>query len=55
MNLYSPPTNRGRTRSVDDVHHRTADQARGGANAAAKACRHGARQAARQAIRNSDT
>lgn len=47
MRPYSPPSNRGRTRAGDDIHHRTADQPRTAARHAAKAARHGARQAAR--------
>lgn len=45
MHPYAPPTNLGRTRSIDDIHHKTADQPRSDAKKAAKAARHGARQA----------
>jgi len=44
MKPYAPATNLGRTRAQDDIHHRTADQPREAAVAAAKAARHGARQ-----------
>lgn len=48
MKAYSPNTNKGRTVGVDDVHHKTADQPRRAANAAAKALRHAARQDAKK-------
>lgn len=48
MKAYSPATNRGRTVGGDDVHHKTADQPKRAANAAAKALRHAARQAAKK-------
>jgi hypothetical protein len=48
MKPYAPPTNIGRTRAVDDIHHRTADQPRADAKKAAKAVRHAARQAGKQ-------
>lgn len=48
MKPYAPPTNIGRTRAVDDIHHRTADQPRADAKKTAKAARHGARQAGKQ-------
>ncbi|MBK3779874.1 hypothetical protein G3A43_06375 [Paraburkholderia aspalathi] len=44
MKPYAPGTSKGRTVAVEDVHHRTADQPREAANAAAKALRHSARQ-----------
>lgn len=44
MRLYSPNTNKGRTVGCDDVHHKTADQPKRAAQAAAKALRHAARQ-----------
>lgn len=43
MKPYTPPTDRGRTKAVDDIHHRTADSGRNRAPAA-KAQRHAARQ-----------
>ncbi len=50
MKPYSPQSNKGRTVSVDDVHHKTADQSKQAANAAAKSLRKAARQeGARQA------
>lgn len=48
MKPYAPTTDTGRTRAVDDVHHRTADQPRRAAKASAKALRHAARQQARK-------
>lgn len=48
MKPYTPPTNIGRKRSVDDIHHKTADQPRIEAKKTAKAARHGARQAAKR-------
>lgn len=44
MKPYSPATNKGRTVAGDDVHHKTADQSRTAANAAAKSLRKAARQ-----------
>lgn len=44
MKPYAPRNNKGRTVAVDDIHHRTADQPKAGAVAAAKAMRHAARQ-----------
>ena len=50
MKPYSPQSNKGRTVSGDDVHHKTADQSKQAANAAAKSLRKAARQeGARQA------
>lgn len=49
MKPYAPPTNLGRTRSVDDINHRTADQPRVSAKKSAKVARHGARQAGKKA------
>ncbi len=48
MKAYSPNTHKGRTVGGDDVHHRTADQPKRAANAAAKALRHAARQVAKK-------
>lgn len=53
MKAYSPSTNKGRAVGVDDVHHKTADQPKRGANAAAKALRHAARQEAKKQARAS--
>lgn len=44
MKPYAPQTNKGRTVSVDDIFHRTADQPRHDRIAAAKSAAHGARQ-----------
>lgn len=44
MKPYAPRNNKGRTVGVDDIHHKTADQPKAGAVAAAKAMRHAARQ-----------
>lgn len=48
MKAYSPATNKGRIVDSDDVHHKTADQPKRAANAAAKALRHAARQDAKK-------
>lgn len=48
MKPYAPETNSGRTRAVDDIHHRTADQPRAAARKTAKATRHAARQQGRR-------
>lgn len=48
MKPYSPFSNKGRTVSINDIHHRSADQSRLGARAAAKAMRHAARQEGRR-------
>lgn len=55
MRVYSPSTNKGRTVSHDDVHHKTADQPRGDARAAAKALRKAAQQEGRQQARQAFT
>jgi len=44
MKAYSPATSKGRVVAGHDVHHKTADQTKPAANAAAKALRHAARQ-----------
>ncbi|MDU8350569.1 hypothetical protein RYA05_01550 [Pseudomonas syringae pv. actinidiae] len=44
MKPYAPQTNKGRTVSIDDISHRTADQPRRDRVAAAKSAAHGARQ-----------
>jgi hypothetical protein len=44
MKAYSPKTNKGRTVAGDDVHHKSADQPKPAANAAAKALKKAARQ-----------
>jgi hypothetical protein len=49
MKPYTPSTNIGRTRGVDDIHHKTADQPRKEANKTAKAARHAARQDGKRA------
>lgn len=51
MKPYSPATAKGRTVGGDDVHHKTADQPKSAANAAAKALRHAARQDAKKQSR----
>lgn len=48
MKPYSPNNHKGRVVAEHDVHHKTADQSRNAANAAAKALRHAARQAGRR-------
>ena len=50
MKPYSPFSNKGRTVSIEDIHHRSADQSRLGDRAAAKAkaMRHAARQGGRR-------
>lgn len=48
MKAYTAPTNIGRTRGGDDIHHKTADQPRPAAAKSAKAARHGARQAGKR-------
>jgi hypothetical protein len=52
MKPYSAPTDKGRTVAGHDVNHRTADQPRKGARAAAKAQRKAARQHGAKQIRN---
>lgn len=44
MKPYSPRTPKGRVVAGHDVHHKTADQTKPAAIAAAKALRHAARQ-----------
>lgn len=51
MKPNSPKTNKGRTVGADDVHHKTADQPKTAANAAAKALRKAARQDGKQQAR----
>jgi hypothetical protein len=53
MKPYTRNDDKGRTRAVDDIHHRTADIPRAGAKKAAKTARHGARQEARDVISQS--
>ena len=48
MRAYAPATNKGRTVSGNDIHHKTADQPKTAAKAAAKAMRHAARQQGKQ-------
>lgn len=48
MRAYAPATNKGRTVSGDDIHHKSADQPKTAAKAAAKAMRHAARQQGKQ-------
>ena len=50
MKPYTPQTDIGRTRGVDDIHHATADQPREAAKKSAKAARHAARQSGKQEI-----
>lgn len=51
MRPLTPTTKKGRTQARDDIHHRTADQGRPSAIAAAKRGRHGARQEGRKLAR----
>jgi hypothetical protein len=44
MKPYTANTSKGRTVGGDDIHHKTADQSKRAAQAAAKAQRHAARQ-----------
>jgi len=44
MKAYCPMTKKGRVVAGHDVHHKTADQPKRAANAAAKSLRHAARQ-----------
>jgi hypothetical protein len=44
MKPYTPNTDRGRAKGGHDIHHRTADLPKEGANAVAKSARHAARQ-----------
>lgn len=44
MRPYTPNTNKGRTVGCDDIHHKTADQPKQDANAAASTMRSAARQ-----------
>jgi hypothetical protein len=48
---YTPPTNCGRDRAIDEIHHRTADIPRAGSKKSAKVARHGARQAGQKDVR----
>jgi hypothetical protein len=48
MKAYTPNTSKGRTVGGHDIHHKTADQPKAAANAAAKAMRHAARQQGKQ-------
>lgn len=50
MKPLSPPTPKGRTVAVDDVHHKTADQPKRAAEAASKALKHAARQHGKKTI-----
>lgn len=50
MKPYAPTTSKGRTVSGDDIHHKSADQPKRAAIAAAKRMRHSARQSGRLAI-----
>lgn len=51
MKVYAPETDSGRTRAVDDVHHRTADQPRADCKRSAKPLRKAARQYQKRLIR----
>jgi hypothetical protein len=44
MRPYTRNTDRGRAQGGHDIHHRTADLPKAGANKVAKTARHGARQ-----------
>jgi hypothetical protein len=44
MKVYAPPTKKGRTVAVDDVHHRSADQPTKDRKASARALKRSARQ-----------
>jgi hypothetical protein len=44
MRPYTPNTKKGRTVGCDDIHHKTADQPKRGANAAANTMRSATRQ-----------
>lgn len=44
MKAYTPATSKGRAVGGHDIHHKTADQPKPAAKAAAKAMRHAARQ-----------
>ncbi|MDN8078801.1 hypothetical protein QZN30_05505 [Burkholderia multivorans] len=44
MKPYTPETDRGRAKGGHDIHHRTADLPKAGANKVAKTARHAARQ-----------
>lgn len=48
MKPYTSQNNKGRTVGGHDIHHRTADQPREAAKAAAKPARHAARQEGRR-------
>jgi len=48
MKAYAPSTSKGRTVGGHDIHHKTADQPKPAAKAAAKAMRHAARQHGRR-------
>jgi hypothetical protein len=50
MKPLVPNTNKGRTVSRDDIHHRSADQPKSSCHASAKKMRHAARQKANQDI-----
>lgn len=50
MHPYAPNNDKGRTVGGHDIHHRTADQHKAGANASAKVMRHAARQDGRRQI-----
>lgn len=50
MKPYAPTTSKGRTVGGDDIHHKSADQPKRAAIAAAKRMRHSARQSGRLAI-----
>lgn len=55
MKPYSPETKSGRTKAVDDIHHKTADVPKCWANASAKAQRKAARQHAKKLAQNINT
>ena len=55
MKPISPETSKGRTVSIDDVHHNTADQPKSDRKASAKALRHAARQGYRQDIKSAQS
>jgi len=48
MKAYAPNNAKGRTVGGHDIHHKTADQPKTAAKAAAKTMRHAARQQGKQ-------
>jgi hypothetical protein len=54
MKAYSPATNIGRIRAIDDTHHKTADQPKAACNVTAKRLRKGARQQGRKQTKEAE-